>query len=92
MKKCRKPEMVWKNGNQYRNYEVPGDRQATMWFVVLKSRLINYFESKLEEYKKKISKTLAPIIKNIYDEVINEKSEEETKYHELVRQPEYYSI
>lgn len=87
-----KPEMVWKNGNQYRNYEVPGDRQATMWFVVLKSRLINYFESKLEEYKKKISKTLAPIIKNIYDEVINEKSEEETKYHELVRQPEYYSI
>lgn len=86
------PEMVWKNGNQYRNYKVPGDRQASMWFVVLKSRLVNYFEDKLEEYKKKISKTLSPIIKKLYDEVMNEKPEEETKYHKLVRQPEYYSI
>lgn len=64
------PEMVWKNGNQYRNYKVPEDRQAVMWFVVLKSRLVNYFENKLEEYKKKISKTLSPIIKDMYDEII----------------------
>lgn len=66
------PKNVFRNDNWYSDYEVPGRRETAMWFVVLKSRLLNYFQKSFEDYKKKVSKSLAPIIKEIYDKIKQE--------------------
>ena len=66
-----KGEDKWENGNWAAVYGSPGGKKSAMWFVVLKGELLNYFESALESYKKKIAKTLAPAIKDVYDEIIS---------------------
>lgn len=65
-----KPKKSFKNGNWYSEYETPPAQQTAMWFVVLKNKLLSYFESSFAEYKKKVSKSLAPIIKEIYDNIL----------------------
>ena len=72
-------ENKWENGNWASIYDSPGDKKATMWFVVLKGELLNYFEAALESYKRKIAKTLAPAIKDVYDEIINMNDENDMK-------------
>lgn len=70
----------WENGNWASVYDSPGGKKATMWFVVLKGELLNYFESTLESYKQKIAKTLAPAIKDVYDEIINMNNKNNMKH------------
>lgn len=67
-----KPESTLSWPAEVRNYRVPQKRETAMWFVVLKGNMLNYFEKAYEEYRRKIDKTLAPRIREIYDAMIRE--------------------
>ena len=61
------PEEIGNWWERKEKYQVPQVKEATMWFVVLKRRLLEYMPKSYNEYQKKISKTISGKLKEIYD-------------------------